>query len=131
MKRLLPAFFALVLFLTSAQPSFAQFQDWNTVVSGCVVNNIPTLACLPGVFQNIIFAALIFSGVVAVFFSVFAGIKFITSGGDAKQVDSARKTMTFAIIGLVIILLSFFIVKIIAGLTGIDCINTFGFDNCP
>lgn len=97
---------------------------------GCVRDQgVPSLLCLIPLFQNIVTAALLFSGIVALFFVIFAGFKYVQSGGDQKQVESARKTLTFAIIGLVLILMSFFIMNVIGFLT-VDCITEFGFDNC-
>ncbi|MFH1832787.1 MAG: hypothetical protein ABH816_01285 [Candidatus Levyibacteriota bacterium] len=109
--------------------------DWNKIVDSCVVTegeakNIATLACLPALFQNLIYALLFFSTIVAVFLIIYSGIKFITSGGDPKQVEGARHTMTYAIVGLIIIFLSFFIINLIAGITGAECIKIFGFGNC-
>ena len=110
--------------------------DSNWITGGCTEtlrtsHVIATFNCIPIVFKNIVNAALVFAGVVAVFFIIFSGIKFITSGGDPKGVDAARKTLTFAIVGLVIILLSFFIINLIAYITRVDCIRNFGFTNCP
>lgn len=96
----------------------------------CVVDGVATLQCVPQVFQNIVTAALIFAGVVALFFIIISGYKFLTSGGDPKQVDGARKTMMYAILGLILVLLSFAIVKFISITTGVDCINKFGFNQC-
>ncbi len=104
--------------------------DWNIIVKDCVVNGVATLKCIPAVFQNVVNGLLIFSGIVAVFMILYAGYKYISAGGDPKQADSARNTLTYAVIGLVIILISFFIVNFISGLTGTDCIKQFGFDNC-
>lgn len=87
----------------------------------CIENGIATLRCVPIAISAVISAAMVFSGVVAVFFIVFAGIKFMTSGGDPIKVTGARKTMTFAILGLILILLSFFALKIISTLTGVEC----------
>lgn len=77
-----------------------------------------TLKCGTIVFENIILAALVFVGVLAIFMIVFAGIKYITSGGDPKQVEGAKSTLTWAIVGLLLILLSFFIINIIGFITG-------------
>ena len=93
-------------------------------------NGVATLQCVPIVFENIVRAALLFAGVAALFFILISGVRLITSSGDPKAVEGARKTLTFAIIGLVIILLSFFIISVIGYITGVDCINQFGFTNC-
>ncbi len=86
--------------------------------------------CVPILFQNIVQGALILAGATALFFILFAGIRFILSGGDPKQVEAARHTLTYAIIGLVLIFSSFFIINVIAYITGVDCITMFGFTNC-
>lgn len=95
-----------------------------------VVGKVPTINCLPILFQNIISAALLFVGVVAVFLIIYSGLKFISSGGDAKQTEEAQKTLTYAILGLILVLLSFFIINLIADITGAQCIKLFGFTNC-
>lgn len=102
------------------------FQDWGN----CVVDGAATLSCIPIVFKNIVTAALVFVGVVAVFLIILSGIKFITSAGDPKQVEGARNTLTYAIIGLVVVLLSFLIINVIGRITGAECINAFGFNSC-
>lgn len=98
--------------------------DWP---KDCIKEGAATLSCIPAVLQNILTWLFVFAGIAAVFFVVFAGIKFITSGGDAKQVEGARKTLTFAIIGLVIIILSYTILRLISVVTGVECILKFGF----
>jgi uncharacterized membrane protein len=95
-----------------------------------VEGGVATISCIPIILSNLINAALIFSGIVAVIFIIIGGFKYIRSGGDPKQVDGARKTLTFAIIGLILVLLSFFILFMISSFTGVDCIRTFGFTNC-
>lgn len=109
--------------------------DWERIIPGCIVTGdkgekIATLNCLPAVFTNVVFALLLFSGIVAVFLIIYSGIKFLTSGGDPKQVEGARHTMTYAIVGLIIILVSFSIINLIAKITGVECIKWFGFGKC-
>jgi hypothetical protein len=102
--------------------------DWG---AGCSDPNVPAkLTCIFPVFQNIISAALGFAGVVALFFIILGGFKLLTSGGDPKQIDGARKTLFYAILGLVLVLLSFLIINIIAAVTGTDCIKMLGFNQC-
>lgn len=90
----------------------------------------PTLTCLPELFQALITLLLFLVGAVALILIMVSGVKFLFSGGDAKQVEGARNTMTYAIIGLVIVLFSFFIINIIAQVTGVGCIKFFGFGVC-
>jgi hypothetical protein len=98
------------------------FQNWDN----CVQNGVATLKCIPVLFNNFISAGLIFVGFVAVFFIVYAGFSFVTSGGDPKKVQGARQTMTFAIIGLLIVLSAFSILLFIGYLTGTkNCLSSF------
>src|SRR3990167_8302336 len=101
--------------------------DWGN----CVQEGIATLQCIPAIFKNIVDWALIFGGVTALFFIIYAGIKYIRSGGEEEKIKSARETLTYAIIGLVVILLSFLIINLISAVTGVTCIKQFGFGNCP
>ena len=83
----------------------------------CLKYGVPMLNCLPTVFLNVANAFLLFSGVVALFIIAWAGIRLITSGGDAKQVQSARAMITYGIIGLIVVLSSYAIVFFIGFLT--------------
>lgn len=85
-----------------------------------------TIDCVPIMVFNAVFWLLFFSGVVALFLIILGGFKLMTSGGDPKGVEGARKTITWAIIGLIVVLLSFGIVKFISLITGLDCLTRFG-----
>ncbi len=52
-------------------------------------------------------------GVVAVIMIIVAGFRYITSGGDSNNVTSAKNTILYAIIGLIIVALAQFIVKFV------------------
>lgn len=109
--------------------------DWDEILrrageKPCIVDGVATLSCIPAVFQNVINGALLFSGVVALFFIIFGGIKLILSQGDPKQIEGARHTLTYAILGLLLILLSFLILNLISYTTNVECILKFGFENC-
>lgn len=52
-------------------------------------------------------------GIIAVIMIVFGGFRYITSGGDSTKVTSARNTILYAIIGLIIVALAQFIVKFV------------------
>lgn len=101
-------------------------------VETVVTASVPTLSCLPPLITSFIDWALIFAGIVAIFLTIYAGYKYINSGGDPKQADTARKTLMYTVFGLILIFLSFFIVRFIGQVSGLDknCYSMFGFSNC-
>lgn len=54
-------------------------------------------------------------GIIAVVMIIIGGFKYITSGGDSGKVTSAKNTIIYAIVGLVIVALAQFIVKFVLG----------------
>lgn len=110
--------FVLVTSYVAPVPVYAQ--AWGN----CVVDNVASLRCIPVVFNNIINGALMFVGSIAVIMLIYAGIQYIRSGGDPKQTQSAQKIITYAIIGLVLVLCSFGIIYFIGYLTNsTNCIT--------
>ena len=67
----------------------------------------------------------IIATIVALFFLIFGGIRWITSGGDKTQLETARNTILAAAIGLVLVFLSYFILNIILQLVGLQTVWTF------
>lgn len=101
--------------------------------TSCSINGVVTLDCIFPLIGTLISWLLFFAGIIAVFMVIIAGIRFITSGGDPKTVDSAKKTLTYAILGLLIVFFSFFILRIIAYVTNVACIdptNILSFTTC-
>ncbi len=93
----------------------------------CVENGVATLNCIPAVFLNIINALLIFVGITSLVFIIFSGYKYIHSGGDPKNLESARNTLIYALVGLIVVLFAFFIRNLIFEVTQVPCVKTFGF----
>ena len=60
--------------------------------------------------------ALLIVGMVAVVFIVVGGYRYIMAGGDEEAVGSAKKTITSSVIGLIIVLFSYAIVRIVVNL---------------
>lgn len=52
-------------------------------------------------------------GVVSVIMIIVGGLKYITSGGDSGNVTGAKNTILYAIIGIVIVALSQFIIRFV------------------
>jgi hypothetical protein len=54
-------------------------------------------------------------GVVSVIMIIFGGFRYITSGGEAGKVTSAKNTIVYALVGLVIVALAQVIVLFVLG----------------
>lgn len=52
-------------------------------------------------------------GIVAVIMIIWGGFKYITSGGDSGNITSAKNTIIYAVIGLVVVALSQFLVQFV------------------
>jgi cytochrome bd-type quinol oxidase subunit 2 len=68
---------------------------------------------LTGIIKTVINILSVIVGVVAVVMIIFGGLKYITSGGDSSNVSSAKNTIIYAIVGLVIVALAQFIVRFV------------------
>lgn len=71
-------------------------------------------------FQTIVNNLILLGAFLALIMVIFAGIQWIMSRGDIEKIASAKRKLFFAVIGLVIMLGAFFIVRVIITLTGGD-----------
>ena len=55
---------------------------------------------------------------VAVLLIVISGIRYIVSAGNQQEIDDAKKTITYAVIGLVITILAIVIVNVVIRIIG-------------
>ncbi|HET9174241.1 MAG TPA: pilin [Candidatus Saccharimonadales bacterium] len=74
---------------------------------GCSNNTTFSLSSIASSAVNILSWVV---GVVAVIMIVVGGFRYITSGGSSDKIGSAKNTLIYAIIGLVIVVLAQFIV---------------------
>jgi len=83
--------------------------------SGGVLTGVGAIVSL---FLNIAF---ILAGLVLLFFFILGGIGMIGGAGesDPKKAEEAKKTITSALIGFVVVFASYWIVKLIGSLLGI------------
>ena len=57
-------------------------------------------------------------GSLALLVLIFGGVMYMTSTGEEQRILTAKKIITFAIIGLVLILISYSVIKVLEGLLG-------------
>ena len=66
--------------------------------------------------QTVINWILVIAGSLAAVMLIYGGIKYIFSSGDEKRTESAKKTILYAVIGVLVITASYFIVSFAANL---------------
>jgi hypothetical protein len=54
-------------------------------------------------------------GVIAVIMIIIGGLRYITSGGDSGNITTAKNTILYAIIGLIIVALAQIVVRFVIG----------------
>lgn len=96
----------------------------------CFQDTIAKLGCLPFYLGNIINGLFALSGIAAVVLIIISGIRLLLSGGDPTKVAKAKTSLYYSIIGFIIVLSSFLILKVISYITGAECINALGFNTC-
>ena len=65
------------------------------------------------IMHNVINTILLVLGMVAVIMIIIGGIRYTTSNGDSAQITSAKNTILYAVVGLVIAILSYAIVNFV------------------
>lgn len=91
-------------------------QDWDptgTGTGGCMVDGVPTLKCLEVVFGNILVMASAFIILVLFIMFVIGAFNYLTSFGNPEKVKKAQGTLRYAVIGFVLFLSSYLILRII------------------
>ena len=72
-----------------------------------------TSRSLPVIVGDIIKVMLFIVGIISVIMIVYGGIKYAISSGDSSKVTSAKNTITYSIVGLIISLLAYTIVNFV------------------
>jgi hypothetical protein len=110
MKKLFGPITAAVAFLSLAPSAFAQ-------IATCPLAPFSVLCFQSGSIGGIIGAAITFIFIVAVvialFYLLFGAVRWIFSGGDKAAIDAARGTIVAAIVGLIILFLTFLLINVL------------------
>lgn len=87
--------------------------DGNSGISS-VPSDVPTIITN---ITNILFGV---AGIVLVFMIISSGYKFMTSAGDPKAMAAAQAKLTNAVLGIIIMFVSYWVVKLILEFFGIN-----------
>jgi hypothetical protein len=75
-------------------------------------------------FNNILPNVYVAAGIVIFFMVVMGGFMILTNAGNADKTKEGSKIITSAIIGLLVVFASYWLIQIIQVLTGIQIINS-------
>lgn len=82
----------------------------------CLVDTADS-ACTSGdpIFQTITNVMLFLIGAIAVIMLIIGGIRYTVSGGDQAAVKSAKDTILYAVVGIIVAILAYAIVNFVIG----------------
>lgn len=115
---------ALFIGVGSVKPALAACQTGGTGSQSALTAdqlgpNLPRIGCddtsLLETTMKTAFGAL---AVISVVFIVIGGLRYTLSGGDGNAIASAKKTILYAVVGLVLGVSVFFIMNFIANVVG-------------
>jgi len=98
---------------TSVENGAQQAGATNGAKAGCGNDN--SIGTIAGNIVNLLSLVI---GAVAVIMIIYGGFRYITSGGESNGVSSAKNTLIYAIIGLVIVVLAQIIVHFVINTAG-------------
>lgn len=109
---------AIFVFVGFVAPQAVEAQGAKEAVCDSLLGNENCVedddsATVDGMLQTALNILSFVAGVIAVIMIIIAGLKFMTSQGDASKAASARNTVIYAIIGIVIVVLSQVIVQFV------------------
>jgi Type IV secretion system pilin len=78
-------------------------------------NPNPEGKTLDQILKNIINAALFIVGAASVLMMIYGGIRYTLSAGNATHVTTAKNTIMYALIGLIVAVLAYAIVNFVLG----------------
>lgn len=81
--------------------------------------DVPTLKCLEAIFVIILRIAVPLAVLALLVMLLIGGFRYLTSAGDQKAMASGKQTITYALIGVVLMVLAYLIFTLIGSYTGL------------
>ncbi len=117
-KSIVPAVFSLALaFAFVMAPPVAAFSG--TIQGGADAargtDQSADLFGSSGIFQTITNVLLYVLGAISVIMIIIGGLRYVVSGGNSANVTAAKNTILYAIVGVIIAILSYAIINFVLG----------------
>jgi hypothetical protein len=84
--------------------------------SAAQTSNADFGASLVTIANNALNLVLLFAGIIAVFYVMYSGFQYLTAGGDGEKVKKARAGIVNAVIGIIVIVSAFLIIRVAVSL---------------
>lgn len=76
------------------------------------------------IIQAFVYLFFIFAIILALFVLIYSGWLWLTSAGDKQKIAAIKQRMTYALIGLIVVFLSFFIVNFVTRFFGFNLLGS-------
>jgi bacteriorhodopsin len=113
MRKILPGSIAIVMALLLSTVTVGAQGVWDICNSASSSAVCADDSRADSMVANVVSTLLVVLGSIAVIMIIWSGYKFVISRGDPANIKSAKDTLLYAIIGLVIAVLSYAIVRIV------------------
>jgi hypothetical protein len=117
MKKLLLFGWLVVFLFLFSSPVLA---NGDSCWTDCVEDEVATIQCIECIFKNFLNIATTLAGLAVFIMFLAGGFKYLTSAGDPKGTESAKSTLTYAVLGLVLVIVAWFILQFIKEFTGVE-----------
>ena len=107
------------MFLVGLRVLAAAPQEWTKGGVCQTADGVATIGGVGCLLKNIISVALPIIALGAVIMVFVAGFQLITSGGDQGKLQQAKATLTYAFAGILLAILSWFVLLFIEKFTGV------------
>ena len=104
----------------SPSPVYAQDAWFGRCVSGSGDEAVATIQGFECLFANILSVVVTLAGIAFFIMFIIGGFQYMQTNNDPKAVAAASSTLTYAVIGLVGIIVSWLILLFIKDFTGVD-----------
>ena len=126
---------ASLISLLHPSPSLAQnTKSWNdpkfagrcvktVTIDGSTYNDIATIQGFECIFYNVLQTIVYIAGIAFFVMFIVGGFNYLFSGGDEKKAAAASSTLTMAVFGIVGVIASYFILRLIQNFTGVNVLD--------
>jgi len=88
------------------------------MTASAAITTITGSQTLAQIIGKVITWILAFVGVLAVLMLIIGGVRYVISAGNPAQTEGAKKTIIYALVGIVIVILAVILVNAVSGLFG-------------